>query len=61
MSSNDIDKAYVSPYDKVYFTFDAEHPKSASQLREIEKYKRIDFLRDNVVEVKEEEIIWESF
>lgn len=61
MSSNDIDKAYVSPYDKFYFTFDAEHPKSASQLKEIRKHERIALLRDHVVEVKEEEIIWEAF
>ena len=33
MSDNDIDKAYVSPYDKFLFGFDATHDKSASQLK----------------------------
>jgi hypothetical protein len=61
MSSNDIDKAYVSPYDKFYFTFDSEHSKSASQLKEIKKHKRIALLRDNAVVVVEEEIIWSEF
>lgn len=41
MNSNDIDKAYVSPYDKFLFEFDATHSKSASQLKEINKHKRI--------------------
>ena len=61
MSSNDIDKAYVSPYDKFYFTFDAEHPKSVSQSKEIKKYERIALLRDNATAAKEEEVIWTEF
>lgn len=46
MTSYDIDKAYVSPYDRFLFEFDANHEKSASQLKEIKKYKRIFALRD---------------
>lgn len=46
MTKIDIDKAYVSPYDQFLFGFDAEHEKSASQLKEIKKYQRIFALRD---------------
>ena len=46
MANNDIDKTYVSPYDQFLFNFDATHEKSASQLKEIKKYKRIFALRD---------------
>lgn len=46
MNSYDIDKAYVSPYDQFFYSFDANHEKSASQLKEIQKYQRIFALRD---------------
>lgn len=46
MNPHDIDKAYVSPYDKFLYTFDAEHEKTRSQLNEIKKYERIKRLRD---------------
>ena len=60
MSKNDIDKAYVSPYDKFLFEFDAKHQKSKSQLKEIKKYERIFYLRDHPVE-KDEGEIWGEF
>lgn len=46
MNSNDIDKAFVSAYDKFLYGFDALHQKSISQLKEIKKYQRIFALRD---------------
>ncbi len=60
MNKNDIDKAYISPYDKLIFEFDATHPKSESQLKEINKHKRIARLRDNA-ENRQENTIWEEF
>ncbi len=61
MNSNDIDKAYVSPYDKFFFEFDATHAKSASQLKEINKHKRIALMRDNKDYKDEKGEIWEDF
>lgn len=59
MNTNDVDKAYISPYDKLIAEFDAENPKSASQLQEIKKHQRIAKLRDNAEDdgIK----IWEEF
>lgn len=37
---------YVSDIDKFQKEWDANHPKTASQLAEIKKYKRIYALRD---------------
>lgn len=59
--SNDIDKAYVSPYDKFLFQFDADHEKSASQLKEIKKHQRIAELRDNASLKNDNGEIWEGF
>ncbi len=50
MANNDIDKHYVSPYDRFLFEFDATHEKSASQLKEIKKYQRIFTRRDTPTE-----------
>lgn len=61
MSTNDIDKAYVSPYDKFLYGFDASHNKSESQLKEIKKHKRIAELRDNKQIRDDKGEIWESF
>ncbi|QMT61248.1 MULTISPECIES: CBU_0585 family protein [unclassified Legionella] len=61
MNSDDIDKAYVSPYDKFFFEFDATHNKSASQVKEINKHKRIFMMRDNKDYVNEKGEIWEEF
>ncbi len=46
MNSYDIDKAYVSPYDRFLFEFNATHENSASQLKEIKKYQKIFAMRD---------------
>jgi len=43
----DIDKAYISSYDKFLRNFDKTHEKSASQLAEIKKNQRIADLRDD--------------
>ena len=61
MNNHDIDKAYVSPYDRFLFEFDATHPKSASQLKEINKYKRIAALRDESNPNIDEKEIWKEF
>jgi len=61
MSKHDIDKAYVSPFDKFLFNFDATHEKSASQLKEIKKYQRIFALRDQATSEGEPEEIWKEF
>ena len=60
-SSNDIDKAYVSLYDKFLFEFDATHKKSASQIKEIEKNGRIAHMRDNKDYKDDKGEIWEEF
>lgn len=56
-----IDKNFVSDIDKRLVKFDKTHPKSASQLAEITKYKRIYELRDNPNAKKsaQDKDIWE--
>lgn len=61
MSDNDIDKAYVSPYDKFLFEFDATHSKSASQMKEIKKHERIARMRDDKDYQNDKGEIWEDF
>jgi hypothetical protein len=61
MSTLDIDKFYVSPYDKFLREFDVKHEKSASQIQEIEKHKRIAQLRDYPIEEQAEGKIWAQF
>jgi len=61
MNNDDIDKAYVSPYDKFLFGFDTTHEKSASQLKEIAKYRRIFALRDEAQADSEQKEIWSDF
>ncbi|MFA5959985.1 MAG: CBU_0585 family protein [Tatlockia sp.] len=61
MSTFDIDKAYVSPYDKFLFAFDAKNTKTESQLKEIKKHKRIAILRDNPLHKDEQGEIWSAF
>ncbi len=61
MSKNDINKAYVSPYDKFLFNFDATHEKTASQIQEIVKHERIALLRDDKDYKSDKSEIWESF
>lgn len=61
MNNKDIDKAYISPYDKFLYEFDATHTKSASQLKEIEKHQRIALMRDDKNYEDNSSGIWEGF
>lgn len=61
MNQLDIDKAYISPYDRFLCEFDKKHAKSASQLQEIHKYQRIFALRDNPTPEDQSGEIWENF
>jgi hypothetical protein len=61
MSSDDIDKAYISPYDKFFYEFDEEHQKSLSQAVEINKHERIARLRDNANTDSTQDEIWQDF
>jgi hypothetical protein len=60
-NNNDIDKSYVSPYDKFLFEFDAQHDKSASQIIEIEKHHRLARIRDDKNYVDDGSGIWDEF
>lgn len=60
-NNHDIDKAYVSPYDRFLVGFDATHEKSASQLKEIKKHQRIAALRDEATPRDEQGGVWEEF
>ena len=61
MNTTDIDKAYVSPYDKFLFEFDAQRKKSESQIKEIKKNGRIALMRDNKDYKEDKSEIWEEF
>ncbi|MGV3739767.1 MAG: CBU_0585 family protein [Gammaproteobacteria bacterium] len=62
MNEFDIDKAYISQYDKLLRKFDREHELSESQLQEINKYKRINALRDDATTVDTKDSTeWEQF
>lgn len=61
MTNYDIDKAYVSPYDRFLFEFDACHEKSASQLKEIKKYQRLFAQRDQATLSREQDILFKDF
>ncbi|MBA2648796.1 MAG: hypothetical protein H0U75_04200 [Legionella sp.] len=61
MNKNDIDKAYISPFDKFSFEYDATHDKSPSQIKEIIKNQVIANKRDNKDHNTEKSEIWESF
>ncbi|HAT2067232.1 TPA: hypothetical protein OO122_001599 [Legionella pneumophila] len=61
MNTDDINKAYVSPYDKFLYEFDATHKKSASQLQEINKHERIFKMRDDKDYKSNQSEIWEEF
>ncbi|HFD2404723.1 TPA: CBU_0585 family protein, partial [Legionella pneumophila] len=54
-------KAYVSPYDKFLYEFDATHKKSASQLQEIKKHERLFKMRDDKDYKIDQSDIWEGF
>ncbi|HHP0254261.1 TPA: CBU_0585 family protein [Legionella pneumophila] len=61
MNTDDINKTYVSPYDKFLYEFDATHKKSASQLQEIKKHQRIFKMRDDKDYKIDQSEIWEEF
>ena len=61
MNSYNIDKAYVSPYDRFLFEFDACHEKSASQQKEIKKYRRIFAQRDQALPAKVQDSALKDF
>ena len=61
MSTSFLDKAYVSPVDKFLYTFDAAHEKTASQLKEIKKHRRIAALRDTPRKDGDVPILWDKF
>jgi hypothetical protein len=61
MTKHDIDKAFVSPYDKFLYKFDATHDKTASQLKEIEKHQRIALLRDQPDAADGKDEVWTGF
>lgn len=58
---HDIDKAYVSPFDRFLHEFDATHHQSTSQLKEIKKHQRIAACRDGVLPGQGPEEIWTEF
>jgi hypothetical protein len=60
-NKQDINKAYVSPYDEFFYKFDATHDKTASQLKEIQKHQRIFALRDHATPEQAVVEIWEEF
>jgi hypothetical protein len=57
----DIDKFYVSPYDKFLRKFDATHELTESQIKEIEKHQRIAHQRDHQLEQDPKDKIWADF
>lgn len=60
--SNKILKNYVSEVDLFLQKFDRTHPvPSASQQKEIDKYKQIYFLRDVEDRPSDPSILWEKF
>lgn len=60
-SVEDINKAYVSPYDEFMAAFDQKHKPSLSQLQEIKKHKRISYLRDNPDPTLAKGKVWDQF
>ena len=61
MINQDIDKAYVSPYDQFLAKFDATHEPSESQLQEINKHKAIFERRDHAIQPNRASEMWADF
>ena len=57
----EIDKKYISPYDKLLHGFDATHAPTASQQREIDKHEKIFKQRDHVNLDTQEDVLWDKF
>ncbi len=60
-SKFDINKSFVSIYDKFLKQFDQTHALSESQNKEIEKHARIEKLRDNKSTAPSSDGVWEAF
>lgn len=60
-SKFDINKSFVSIYDKFLKHFDQTHTLSESQIKEIEKHARIKKLRDNKSTTPAADGVWEGF
>lgn len=56
-----INKSYVSEIDLFLQEFDKKHPKSMTQQAEINKYKKINQLRDIPNIEQKEKKLWEGF
>jgi hypothetical protein len=53
---------YTSPLDEFLSEFDRNHRKmSTSQRKEIEKYTRINTLRDNASQSEHKDTFWDKF
>ena len=61
MNKFEIDKAYVSEYDKFIAKFDSEHEMTASQLREKTANAKIAALRDGTEPVPQTDSHWDEF
>lgn len=62
MNSFDIDKHFISEYDKFLRAFDDKHPeKTKSQLKEINKHNRLAKLRDDADAADDNDAIWSEF
>lgn len=57
----DIDKSYTSPDDQFLFAFDNAHVKTASQLKEIKKHRKIATLRDGTADASSDKEVWKGF
>lgn len=56
-----LDKNYVSPDEQFLYSIDKKIPLSKSQIREIEKFKRIAECRDNPNPKQKSDELWENF
>lgn len=56
-TTDELDKAFISPYDKFLYQFDREHALSLSQQKEKEKHARIAKLRDYDCPKEKDEIL----
>lgn len=61
MNKQDIDKAFVSVYDKFLYQFNQNNTLSPAQLKEMMKHQRIAELRDNPKTPQNNQDIWEEF
>ena len=61
MRPPDIDKAYISPYDKLLHQLELTYPLSASQIKEINKHKRIALMRDDATAAHGNAPLWDKF